>query len=345
MSAHIHSQLLGLLTVTQDGEQRTRFRTQKTASLLGYLACFLHRSHPREELIDLFWPNADLGAGRSSLRTALASLRRQLEPPGVVEGTVLMADRLSVRLQSESVSTDVDAFERTLQRARRTEDLRDRERELSAAIALYGGPLLSGFYDDWVLRERTRLEQSYILALRDLVATLETLEEWEPAIEMGHRLVVAEPLSEEGHLTLIRLYAALGQTSAARRQFRWMVAYALMGMARMELFMGHMLPARDMFLQSLCILRDGGAPHRIASALLFLAQIAAKSGRLEPAVRLLGAVQGIEQAMDWTLTPGEWANYDADIAAARTALGEAQFDRFWAEGNEAALQEILDEEL
>jgi DNA-binding SARP family transcriptional activator len=74
--------LFGGLKAERDGVTITRFRTQKTAALFAYLALFLDRTHPREELTERFWPEGDAPTGRSSLRTALASLRRQLEPRG-----------------------------------------------------------------------------------------------------------------------------------------------------------------------------------------------------------------------------------------------------------------------
>src|SRR5690349_4751034 len=54
-----------------------RFRTEKTAVLLAYLAYHLDRTHSREELIGLLWPEADTARGQMSLRTAISSLRRQ----------------------------------------------------------------------------------------------------------------------------------------------------------------------------------------------------------------------------------------------------------------------------
>lgn len=48
--------------------------------------------------IKLLWPDAERDAGRSSLWVVLASLRRQLEPPGVPRGGVLIADRSTMRL-------------------------------------------------------------------------------------------------------------------------------------------------------------------------------------------------------------------------------------------------------
>ena len=56
------------------------------AVLLAYLAYHSHRSHPREELIEFLWPESDPRAGSVSFRTALASLRRQLEPPDIPPG-------------------------------------------------------------------------------------------------------------------------------------------------------------------------------------------------------------------------------------------------------------------
>jgi DNA-binding SARP family transcriptional activator len=91
-------ELLGGLRAEAEDRVVSRFRTQKTGALLAYLAFYLRRSHPREELIELFWPEADREAGRHSLSTALSWLRRLLEGPDWLPGTVLVADRTSVQL-------------------------------------------------------------------------------------------------------------------------------------------------------------------------------------------------------------------------------------------------------
>ena len=46
-------QLFGGLRATQQDRIITRFRTQKTAALLAYLAYNLGRSHSRDQLIDM----------------------------------------------------------------------------------------------------------------------------------------------------------------------------------------------------------------------------------------------------------------------------------------------------
>ena len=45
---------------------------------------------------------------------------------------------------------------------------------LSEAVVLYRGDFLEGFYDDWCLEERYRLESLYLEALERLVTIHET---------------------------------------------------------------------------------------------------------------------------------------------------------------------------
>src|SRR5438876_694256 len=91
-------EMLGGLRAVHPERVITRFRSQKTGSLLAYLAFYPHRSHSREQLIELLWPEAALDWARDRLRVSLHSLRRQLEPPGVAPGTVIVASRLAVQL-------------------------------------------------------------------------------------------------------------------------------------------------------------------------------------------------------------------------------------------------------
>src|SRR5437764_2324114 len=106
MDSRCKIDLFGGLRVEQGKRIITRFRTQKTGSLLAYLACHLDRAHPREAIIELLWPECDPTAGRNSLSVALSSLRHQLEPPGVPAGAVVHSDRFTVRLNPDAVTTD-----------------------------------------------------------------------------------------------------------------------------------------------------------------------------------------------------------------------------------------------
>ena len=81
MDAPWRIQLLGGLRAERGESVVTRFRTQKTALLLAYLAYYGRRAHSRETLIELLWPESDAELGRHNLSVALSWLRNQLEPP------------------------------------------------------------------------------------------------------------------------------------------------------------------------------------------------------------------------------------------------------------------------
>ncbi len=135
----------------------TRFASSRVAALLARLALFPRRDHPREELIDLLWPDADGDAGRLSLRVALASLRRQIEPPEVPAGSIVNADRMTIRLRPGAFTCDAAAFEAALAEAARAASPEAKRTALDRALALFSGELLPGFYDDWICEERERL--------------------------------------------------------------------------------------------------------------------------------------------------------------------------------------------
>src|SRR5690349_1764281 len=137
-------ELFGRLYARRDNLEITRFRTQKTGSLFAYLAFYCKRSHPREELTELFWPDDDLEARSNSFRVALNSLRRQLEPSEGLAGTVLLADRASVALNTALCLTDVSEFEAAL----KAEHQAETEASIPAlitAVELYQGELLPGY--------------------------------------------------------------------------------------------------------------------------------------------------------------------------------------------------------
>src|SRR5262249_26961590 len=154
-------ELLGRLRATQGDRVITRFRARRTGALLAYLAYHLERPHPREVLIELFWPEVEPSPGRNNLSRELSSLRRQLEPPSVPAGAVVVADRDSVQLNPAACATDVQAFEAALQSAACAGSGAERLAYLTEAAELYRGELLPGYFEDWILPERQRLAELF----------------------------------------------------------------------------------------------------------------------------------------------------------------------------------------
>ncbi|HEU4754914.1 MAG TPA: BTAD domain-containing putative transcriptional regulator, partial [Armatimonadota bacterium] len=220
MGACCNIHLLGGLRVQLGDQEITRFRSQKFAALLAYLAYPPQRAYTREHLAELLWPNEEPQVGRNNLRVALSSLRRQLEPPGIPAGAVLQADRSTVRLNPELVWTDIAEFETLLRAAGQAQADRERVGYLERAVELYSGELLAGQYEDWIPSEQARLSDLFFSAASQLTRIWSAGEEPERAIQLAHRMVRLDPLREEAYRELIRLYTAAGQPGAALRQYR-----------------------------------------------------------------------------------------------------------------------------
>jgi predicted ATPase/DNA-binding SARP family transcriptional activator/Tfp pilus assembly protein PilF len=219
MEARCTIQLLGGLCIRQQERQISRFNTHKTGALLAYLAYHRRQAHPREVLIELLWPDRVPQAGRGSLSMALSSLRHQLEPPGVPAGAVILADRFTVQLNPDAVTTDAAEFETALRSAAQARSRSEQGQRLTMAVERYSGELLPGYYEDWILTERQRLSDLFVQALSRLITHLEQAGEREQALRYAYRAVGADPLREEAYRALMRLYAATGQPVSGLRVY------------------------------------------------------------------------------------------------------------------------------
>ena len=141
--------LLGDVVLRPDQGPPQHLPGRAATALLARLALAPGRAHPREELVDLLWPGVALDVGRNRLRQVLSTLKSLLDGPAGAAGgpqEVITADRLAVRLAGRHLQCDATAFEAAVRAGRHAE-----------SAALYRGELLPGFYDEWVLQERTRL--------------------------------------------------------------------------------------------------------------------------------------------------------------------------------------------
>jgi DNA-binding SARP family transcriptional activator len=192
----------------------------RAGTLFAYLALTPDRTHSRDFLAALFWPDADAATARTRLRQELSALRRQLEPEGVPEGSILARERDSVGLVPGSVVTDVGRFRDALADAHKTKDDAERERLLDEAVTLCRGELLPGYDYEGLEPERAHLSQCYESALRELAGLRQARGELEGAEACLRRLVAQNPYLEEAHADLMRLYAARGEPTRIREQYR-----------------------------------------------------------------------------------------------------------------------------
>lgn len=198
--------MLGDLTAESGSVTITRFRTRRVALLLAYLAHFRDRSHSRDELSELLWPELEPERAKRNLRQALSSLRHHLEPPGTPTGAVLDAQQSRVRIHPEHVTTDVQAFRQAIERG-----------EPEKAISLYRGDFLPGQYEDWVLQERLYLEDEYVAALKSWARLAEREERFKEALRLARLALAKDEFDDDLQSTVERLQST---NRTARREVR-----------------------------------------------------------------------------------------------------------------------------
>ncbi|HEX8958725.1 MAG TPA: BTAD domain-containing putative transcriptional regulator, partial [Solirubrobacterales bacterium] len=147
-------------------------------------------------------------------------LRSQLEPPGAVAGSVIIADKLVVELNPEAFTTDVQEFEDGLRAAARAGGDEERQAALARAVDACCGPLLPGYYEEWVAGEQERLSERFQNACHELAALLAKGRRLREALQIARRGASADPLRESAQRDIMRLLAATGQAAAALRQYR-----------------------------------------------------------------------------------------------------------------------------
>lgn len=211
--------MLGGLAVVQGDRRISRFQTQKTGALLAYLALNAGKNHSREALAEMLWPDGDPIAIRNRLNQAISSLRRQLHPPELGPGTVLVTDHHSIGINSQTVSTDVEDFEREIRRADGKEAHEDKVEILGAAVENYHGELLEGYYEEWVFSKRMHVADLYDKALHQLIRSHVALGSPDSAIEYARRRLLLDPYDEAPHVILMRLYLRAGRPKSALKQF------------------------------------------------------------------------------------------------------------------------------
>jgi DNA-binding SARP family transcriptional activator len=184
---------------------------RRTRALVYYLAA---HSDPtsREQLLELFWPDADRTAAQQLLRAALHGARKAL-------GSALLADDARV-----AIAPAVPVDWRTLTAA--VADPHTSEALLTAALAAYTGPLLAGFhlpdcagFADWLSAERERTRIIAIRGLSRLARHAEARGDYHAALDALTRALRDDPLQEDLQRDAMRLHYLAGDRVGAIRRY------------------------------------------------------------------------------------------------------------------------------
>ena len=195
--------------------ERSISPTRKAHALLAYLAVRPGQAHLRDKLAAVLWSAVGKEQARHSLRQSLSALRRALS---LAQPHILVVQAERVILDPSAVVIDVTEFERLASR--------ETPKDLQQAAALYVGDLLDGLdvsedlFEEWLRGERARFRESAVHVLTRLVPHQIKSGSPESAIQTAARLLALDPLREETHRTLMRLYARQGRLGDALRQYQ-----------------------------------------------------------------------------------------------------------------------------
>jgi predicted ATPase/DNA-binding SARP family transcriptional activator len=220
LGVFLRVELLGGIGIRTEEGREVALRSRKALHLLAYLALHPGQAIARERLLDMFWPELDEAAGRDNLSTTLGLLRRALTVGARAGVSPLQADRQTVSLQRDALTTDVAEFEAILQQAQRTETPPERRMMLERALALYKGEPLPGLYTDWAVELQDRLASRYSDALRSLLQLLIHTEDFEAALSVASRAIASDPYDEIAYRAKMRACAALERAATAREIYQ-----------------------------------------------------------------------------------------------------------------------------
>ncbi len=297
----------------------------------------------------------DMGAGEHFTRRALADFRALDDRWGI-------AATLSDRFSQAMTAGDFPAAEAAaLGSAKLFAEIGDRWGQVQASFALGTLASLAGDYDraarhhheglQWAEALGLWPEVSYQLSWLGRVSLLTGRPE--QAQEYHERPV---RLAVEQGSTTARVYAQIGLALGARSQgrldeaekhlhevLRWHrqvgfepgAALVLAELGFVAEHRGDAEAAARLHREGLAMARRTGNPRAVALALEGLAGAHALAGEAERVARLLGAASRARESVGRPLPAAERGDVDRIAAAARRSLGDQEFARAFARGEEA----------
>jgi DNA-binding SARP family transcriptional activator len=221
--AELYATLLGAFALHR-GPLRLGLGHHRSVLELGrYLIAHAGRVVPREELLELLWPDSGHRQGIHRLHNAVSKLRRVLDRPAARWSLVRCQDE-GYAIERDGLDTDCDRFERLYHMGR----LRLAQGDEAAAadafravLELYRGDYLAEVpYAEWAQPHRAHFAERRLNALTCLCDHALRRGELPLVIDYALEVLIADNLRERAHRQVMRAHHGLGQRACAIRQYR-----------------------------------------------------------------------------------------------------------------------------
>ena len=205
---------LGQTVLSKNGTPLRKFRSQKEAALLIYLA-HTGQTQQREFMAELLWDTHSTKQALTNLRTALTRLRKQVDE-------ALVVTRKTLALAEES-QKQVDSVYLLQTLAEVGEiDTAVKAQAVQKALSTYQGAFLADFhltdapqFEEWVTTTRTHIHSQVMIAYDKLRQYAHATGDQQLSLAVARCWLEADPLNETAHTLLIRLLIEKGNVREA----------------------------------------------------------------------------------------------------------------------------------
>jgi DNA-binding SARP family transcriptional activator len=218
--------LLGRFEAKWEGRPVPGFEHAKARELFSYLLLRRDKPNSREIIANYLWGgHYTTEVSKKYLRKALWQLNECLSHCSKeIQNDLIAVDANWLELRSiDSLWLDVAFLDdgyaavKGMAGARLDEET---AHVLANIVALYDGELLEGQYQEWSFYDLVRYRQVVLILLDKLMDYAMSRHEFESALEFGEQVLRHDAAREFTHIKLMRAYYALGDRTAAIRQYR-----------------------------------------------------------------------------------------------------------------------------
>ena len=219
-------QTLGRFRVIVDEQPlpASSWQSRKARDLLKVLVARRGRPVPRDELMDLLWPEEAGEKVANRLSVALSTLRAVLDPAKRGSSNhFVVSDRDVCRLDLVHADVEVERF--PLDAASGLALVRNRDPRAGALLrraeSTYTGDFLEeNAYEDWAVALRDEARGAYLRTCRALAEQAVAEEDTAEASRYLRRLLERDTYDEAAHLHLVQVLLQARQHGEAHRAYR-----------------------------------------------------------------------------------------------------------------------------